>query len=109
MDDLRARRLLDRERRRAERLKMLAEGPASPCIGVCRIDDRTGWCFGCYRTIDEIRDWMITPPAERHRMLEELKQRKAAQPPANAQGPTSGHGPGPGGTKAGDKPADKPK
>jgi hypothetical protein len=37
-------------------------------------------------------------------MLEELKQRKAAQPPANAQGPASGHGPGPGGAKAGDKP-----
>jgi predicted Fe-S protein YdhL (DUF1289 family) len=104
MDDLRARRLLDRERRRAERLKLLSEGPASPCIGVCRIDDRTGWCFGCYRTIDEIREWMVTPPAERHRMLEELKQRRMKQSPAGAHGAGPGHGHGPTG-----KPEDKSK
>jgi predicted Fe-S protein YdhL (DUF1289 family) len=102
MDDQRARRILDRERRRAERLKSLAEGPASPCIGICRIDDRTGWCIGCYRNIDEIREWMITPPAERHRMLEELKQRRMTQPPAQVQGAASGHSHGPV-AKAGDK------
>lgn len=86
MDDQRARRLLERERRRAERLKALAEGPPSPCIGVCRIDDRSGWCIGCFRNIDEIREWMIMPPAERHRLLEELKQRRASQSPAAAHG-----------------------
>jgi predicted Fe-S protein YdhL (DUF1289 family) len=102
MDDLRARRILDRERRRAERLKALAEGPASPCIGICRIDGRTGWCIGCYRNIDEIREWMITPPAEHHRMLEELKQRRMTQSPAQAQGAASGHSHG-ATAKAGDK------
>ena len=29
----------------------------SPCINVCRMDDRTGWCEGCLRTIDEIAGW----------------------------------------------------
>ena len=100
MDDLRARRLLEREKRRHERLKMLAEGPPSPCIGVCRIDERSGWCIGCYRNIDEIREWMITPPAERHRILETLKQRRASQPPADAHG--IGHSDG-----AGAKPEEK--
>lgn len=29
----------------------------SPCISVCRMDARTGWCEGCLRTIDEIAGW----------------------------------------------------
>ncbi len=29
----------------------------SPCIGVCSMDDSTGFCQGCYRTIEEIQGW----------------------------------------------------
>ena len=29
----------------------------SPCINICRMDDATGWCDGCLRTIDEIAGW----------------------------------------------------
>jgi uncharacterized protein len=29
----------------------------SPCINICRMDDATGWCEGCLRTIDEIGAW----------------------------------------------------
>ena len=29
----------------------------SPCIGVCSMDDSTGFCLGCYRTMDEIQGW----------------------------------------------------
>ena len=29
----------------------------SPCINVCSIDATTGYCLGCYRTIEEIQDW----------------------------------------------------
>lgn len=67
-----------RARRRAERRRLLASGPASPCISVCQLDDRTGWCLGCYRTIDEIRDWIIMPPEERQCVLERLDERRAA-------------------------------
>ncbi len=58
MDDAAAQsssRLLERERRRAERRRLLASGPPSPCIAVCRLDEATGFCEGCFRTIDEIR------------------------------------------------------
>lgn len=68
----------ERARRRAERRRLLATGPASPCISVCQLDDRTGWCLGCHRTIDEIRDWIIMPPEERQRVLERLAERRAA-------------------------------
>lgn len=30
---------------------------SSPCIGICRMDVRTGLCEGCFRTIDEIAQW----------------------------------------------------
>ena len=30
---------------------------ASPCINVCRIDDATGLCVGCLRTLHEIAAW----------------------------------------------------
>ncbi len=29
----------------------------SPCINVCRMDDATGLCTGCHRTLDEIAGW----------------------------------------------------
>ncbi len=29
----------------------------SPCVGVCRMSPSTGWCEGCWRTLDEIRLW----------------------------------------------------
>jgi predicted Fe-S protein YdhL (DUF1289 family) len=86
MEDRRTRRLLDRERRRAERFRLLADGPPSPCISVCRINEETGLCRGCFRSIDEIRDWIVMPPAERHRLLAELKQRRMAQAPATQGG-----------------------
>jgi len=86
MEDPRTRRLLERERRRAERLRQLAEGPPSPCIAVCRINPATNLCDGCFRTIDEIRDWIIMPPAERQKLLVELRQRRMSHAPATPGG-----------------------
>ena len=65
-----------REERRALRLRALAEVPPSPCISVCQIDETTGWCLGCRRSIDEIRDWIIMSPEERQRLLDALALRR---------------------------------
>ena len=48
----------------------------SPCVRDCRIDQVTGYCVGCLRTIDEIRDWIIMMPAEREAVLKQLGQRR---------------------------------
>lgn len=72
MDD---QKLTDREKRRLERRRLLASGPPSPCISVCQIDPATGWCIGCKRTIDEIRDWIISTPDERQKILDQIAQR----------------------------------
>jgi uncharacterized protein len=47
----------------------------SPCILVCSIDMKTGYCFGCGRTRDEIGDWMTMTPGERHSVMETLPTR----------------------------------
>ena len=75
-DDPNRQRILDRERRRAERRRQLMSGPPSPCVSICRLDDITGYCVGCLRTIDEIRDWIIMMPAEREAVLKQLDKRR---------------------------------
>lgn len=37
----------------------------SPCILVCSIDMKTGYCFGCGRTRDEISAWLTMTPQQR--------------------------------------------
>ncbi len=68
---------LARQKRREERMRLLASGPASPCISVCQMDPMTGYCIGCTRTIDEIRDWIISNPDERHAILAKITERRA--------------------------------
>jgi predicted Fe-S protein YdhL (DUF1289 family) len=69
---------LAREKKREERRRLLASGPASPCISVCQIDNKTGFCIGCVRTIDEIRDWVISTPDQRLAILARIAERKMA-------------------------------
>ena len=47
----------------------------SPCILVCSIDMKTGYCFGCGRTRDEIGDWLTMTAAERRSVMEILPAR----------------------------------
>jgi predicted Fe-S protein YdhL (DUF1289 family) len=54
----------------------MARGPDSPCDGTCRIDQATGWCLGCKRTLNEIADWPILRPPEKHAILRQLKDRR---------------------------------
>lgn len=47
----------------------------SPCIGVCAMNDSTGFCMGCYRTVDEIREWWNMTDQEREKVIGSLDQR----------------------------------
>ena len=29
----------------------------SPCISICKVDPKTGYCYGCSRNIEEIKLW----------------------------------------------------
>ena len=50
----------------------------SPCINICVIDADTGFCFGCFRTIDEISDWQALTPEQKLDLLRELSDRGAS-------------------------------
>ena len=54
-----------------------AKRALSPCIDVCRLDPRTGWCLGCGRTSAEIKAWVKLTPFRRKRLERELAQRVA--------------------------------
>ncbi len=48
----------------------------SPCIGVCSMDEATGFCRGCYRTIDEIKTWWDMNLSEQKTLLSTLQARQ---------------------------------
>ena len=48
----------------------------SPCTSVCKMDDRTGWCLGCMRTLDEIAGWSVLDEAAKRRIRESLDVRR---------------------------------
>lgn len=50
---------------------------ASPCISVCVIDEPSGLCAGCYRTLDEIAAWIDLSPSARRAIVEELPRRRS--------------------------------
>lgn len=48
----------------------------SPCVDVCRMNAATGWCEGCFRTIDEIAAWSSADAAEKRDVLRRVEARK---------------------------------
>ncbi len=48
----------------------------SPCINVCRMNAQTGWCEGCFRTIDEIARWGTASNAFKRAVWGEIRRRQ---------------------------------
>jgi uncharacterized protein len=48
----------------------------SPCISVCRMDEATGWCSGCLRTLDEIAWWSQLDDEDKRAVWAQLQQRR---------------------------------
>ena len=55
---------------------------ATPCIKVCYIDDPSGLCLGCFRTLAEIARWQHLEASERAQIMAELPARRARVDPA---------------------------
>jgi uncharacterized protein len=49
---------------------------ASPCVGICELDDATGFCRGCARTMDEIVTWPDASRAQRLEILRAVSNRR---------------------------------
>lgn len=50
----------------------------SPCISVCRMDAGTGWCEGCFRTLEEIAGWGMASDEEKRAVWATLVERAGA-------------------------------
>lgn len=48
----------------------------SPCTRICTLDERTGWCLGCGRTIGEIMEWGQASDKRRREILALLPGRQ---------------------------------
>ena len=60
---------------RALSISAVAENVPSPCVNVCRMNTGSGLCEGCFRTIDEIREWGRSDDAAKKRMWADIAQR----------------------------------
>ena len=56
----------------------------SPCIGVCVIDEASGLCEGCLRTLDEIALWGSSSAAQRREVLARIDARRGVDDPRQA-------------------------
>lgn len=59
----------------------LRPGVASPCVNVCRMDDASGWCLGCRRTLQEIAQWSVMDDEAKLAVWGQLRQRRAGRVP----------------------------
>lgn len=50
----------------------------SPCISVCVIDPGLGYCIGCFRTLDEIAEWIDLDSPARRAVLDAVSTRRKA-------------------------------
>lgn len=57
----------------------------TPCIRLCQIDPRTGWCEGCGRTLDEIAGWSRFDDRDRRTIMAGLAARLARLKTMKAQ------------------------
>lgn len=66
-------------------------GVPSPCNSICRMDDETGWCLGCARTLPEIAAWAGLNEASKQQVWALLPERRQVLG-ARFQGPRGPEG-----------------
>lgn len=50
----------------------------SPCLGVCRMDETTGLCAGCLRTLAEIAAWSTMPEGDKRGVWRQIVTQRIA-------------------------------
>ncbi len=51
--------------------------PQSPCISVCLLDEQD-ICQGCFRSANEITDWLMAGTGEKREILQRAIRRRGA-------------------------------
>ena len=58
----------------------------SPCIGVCMLDKKAEYCVGCYRTVNDLRDWCIMTSEEKKDVLMKCQEKGRQESIKEAEG-----------------------
>lgn len=64
----------------------------SPCINVCRMDDASGLCIGCLRTLDEIAGWSRASDEGKRAIIAAVERRRGGTSPATTSDVASDRG-----------------
>ena len=59
----------------------------SPCVQICTMDETSGLCRGCARTLGEIAHWSALDDEAKREVLARVAQRRAEQAAAGARMP----------------------
>ena len=51
----------------------------SPCISVCDMDEKSGHCKGCFRTLEEIECWTIYTNDEKRAIRAQIGPRRRGE------------------------------
>lgn len=68
-------------------------GVPSPCVNICRMNEASGLCEGCQRTLDEIAFWSVLDDDDKRAVWQLVQQRREAGP-VGSPAPANGAGPG---------------
>lgn len=49
---------------------------ASPCLSICLMEEDSGYCRGCFRTLDEITGWERFDNARKQQIVDALPARR---------------------------------
>ncbi len=53
---------------------MMEDELASPCVSICQLDASQNYCIACWRTLDEIANWMNFSAEQKRAMLDRIAQ-----------------------------------
>lgn len=57
--------------------RAMAHNVPSPCISYCRMDEASGLCQGCFRTLQEITQWSRMDDGAKRAVWAAVEQRAA--------------------------------
>lgn len=57
----------------------VSENVPSPCISVCRMNQLSGWCEGCLRSLEEIAQWGNAGDELKRAILRRIQQRRETE------------------------------
>lgn len=55
---------------------MESVGTGTPCIRVCKLDSQSKICSGCFRTPDEIKNWLLYTDEQQEKIKTLLSLRR---------------------------------